>query len=87
MVPLEAMSYGLPIIASKIDAFKEVENIANPHMIFFDLDSLQLTKILNHINNFDLKINGINSLNFYKSKYTDNLMNQSTLEIYKATFT
>lgn len=86
MVPLEAMSYGLPIIASNIDAFKEIENHNKPHMTYFELEANSLFQCLKNINQINLKNNSTNSLKYFNSTYTDNLMNKYTKEIYKATF-
>ena len=86
MVPLEAMSYGLPIIASDIDAFKEIENHDEAHITYFELEYNSLFKCLKKINQINLRNNSINSIKYFNSKYTDNLMNKYTKEIYKATF-
>lgn len=82
MVPLEAMSYGLPIIASDIDAFKEIEDHENSHITFFNLNAPSLFACLNNIQNIDFEKNGSSALNNFKIKYTDNIMNKKTSKIY-----
>lgn len=82
MVPLEAMSYGLPIIASNIDAFKEIEDKKQPHMTFFNLNPESMLACLENIQNIDFDKNSQNSINVFKKKYSEDLMNKSTLEKY-----
>ena len=82
LVPLEAMSYGLPIIASNIDAFKEIEDKKQPHMTFFNLNPESMLACLENIQNIDFDKNSQNSINVFKKKYSEDLMNKSTLEKY-----
>lgn len=54
MVPLEAMSYGLPLLASNICAFHELESKNFKHITFFK-DKDELFNIFKDINTLPLE--------------------------------
>lgn len=82
MVPLEAMSYGLPIIASDIEAFREIESTSESYIDFFDLNADSLFKCLKKINKTKLERNSQISLKAFESQYTVDIMNKKTFENY-----
>ena len=82
MVPLEAMSYGLPIIAKHIDAFKELETDEEKHITFFN-DEIELSAILFNINNIDLEKNCKLSKKIFLEKFNDTKMTVNTFLQYK----
>lgn len=81
MVPLEAMSYGLPIIASKIDAFQELDNKDYNHIIFFN-DITELSKILINIDNFNLEKKSKLANSFFLERFSEKKMNTETIKLY-----
>ncbi|MCH4248685.1 MAG: glycosyltransferase [Acinetobacter populi] len=83
MVPLEAMSYGLPIIASNIDAFRELKQEDKPHILYFESDMNNLYQIFTNLEYVDLEEYSTNSLDLFKQKYTDEIMLSNTLNCYK----
>ncbi|MCA4797966.1 glycosyltransferase [Acinetobacter towneri] len=83
MVPLEAMSYGLPIIASNIEAFIELEDNEQPHMKFFKLNSESLSFCLEQIHTIDFSRNSQNSIKVFKRRYSEDLMNEATIKLYQ----
>lgn len=83
MVPLEAMSYGLPIIASNIEAFIELEDNKQPHVTFFKLNSESLSACFKQIHTIDFEKNNQNSIDVFKRKYSENSMNIKNLLLYK----
>lgn len=82
MVPLEAMSYGLPIIASDIESFKEIINQDETGLLFKTESFESLSNILINLNTLNLNKIRDKSINTFKQKYTDNAMNESTFNLY-----
>lgn len=83
MVPLEAMSYGLPIIASDIKPFQEIIN-HQENGFLFEIDSPEsLANQIELIDSIDLDEIKIQSLNLFKEKYTDTIMNIKTYKLYQ----
>ncbi|HHS9559006.1 TPA: glycosyltransferase family 4 protein [Klebsiella quasipneumoniae subsp. similipneumoniae] len=82
MVPLEAMSFGVPLILSNIPPFRElVDEAANG--IIFDLDNLsELSEIFMSLDKIDrdrLSVNGSNAL---RQKFTSTVMNENVVKLY-----
>lgn len=82
MVPLEAMSYGLPIIASNIDAFKEIDSAQNSFITFFELNPESLHAYLSNIHKIDLDNDSKLSLKKFESEYTVDAMNEKSFATY-----
>ncbi|PPB85795.1 glycosyltransferase [Acinetobacter soli] len=82
MVPLEAMSYGLPILASDIEAFKEIIKHDHNGLLFKQSSVQDLVKLLKSINKKDLNKFKNNSLDIFIKKYTDEVMNTKTINLY-----
>lgn len=80
MVPLEAISYNLPVITSDIVAFREINQISR--LFFHCGNSSSLASLLSGINHYDL--DGIKSqlMAALREKYTDKHMNRKTVELY-----
>jgi glycosyltransferase involved in cell wall biosynthesis len=81
MVPLEAISYKLPVIASNISAFKTINNLSG--LSFTNEDPASLAKLLSSLNDYDL--NKIKDILYEKvvTEYTQELMNDKTFVVYK----
>lgn len=82
MVPLEAMSFGLPIIASDIDPFKEIITTGQNGILFSNLSPNKLYKILYNINDFDLELIRKESTELLVEKFTQNVMCKKTIQLY-----
>lgn len=82
MVPLEAMSYALPIIASNIDAFKEIDSAQNSFITFFELNPESLHAYLSNIHKIDLDNDSKLSLKKFESDYTVDAMNEKSFALY-----
>lgn len=82
MVPLEAMSYGLPIISSDIDAFKELDVDHNNHITLFK-DENELVQILNNLANLPLEKNRKNSIQTFIKNFNEDDMKSKTLKCYQ----
>ncbi|SDB43414.1 Uncharacterized protein involved in exopolysaccharide biosynthesis [Klebsiella quasipneumoniae] len=81
MVPLEAISYKLPVIASNISAFQTINSLSG--LSFSNEDPASLAKLLSSLNDFDL--NKIKDTLYDKvsTEYTQELMNEKTIVAYK----
>lgn len=81
MVPLEAISYKLPVIASNISAFQSINNLSG--LSFTNEDPASLAKLLSNLNGYDL--NKIKDVLYEKvvTEYTQELMNEKTIVAYK----
>ncbi|EMW87722.1 glycosyltransferase [Escherichia coli] len=83
MVPLEAMSYGVPVIASDIGPFKEIIKHGVSGILFHTEHYEELADILLNINKYDLDTMSTNALSNLKKEYTDTNMNQKVIKIYQ----
>lgn len=81
MVPLEAISYKLPVIASSISAFQEINDLSG--LSFTNGDANSLATLLSNLNNHDL--NRIKDILYEKvaTEYTQESMNEETFSVYK----
>lgn len=80
MVPLEAISYNLPIITSDIVAFKELNRVSK---LFFNCgNSASLASLLSGINTYDLDNAKKKLMQKLVDNYTRNEMNNKTLDVY-----
>lgn len=82
MVPLEAMSYGLPIIASNIEAFKEIIIDNENGLLFKNEDYESLGNVLLNLHELNLNVIRERALNNFTNKYTEELMNTKTFNLY-----
>ena len=81
MVPLEAMSYGLPVICSDIDAFKELDPNSNQHITLFK-DSTELSEILLHLDQLPLEEKRLNAIKTFTNNFNVDDMKIKTLNCY-----
>jgi len=80
MVPLEAISYNLPIITSDIVAFKELNKVSK---LFFNCgNSASLASLLSGINTYDLDNIKEKLMKKLVDSYTRDKMNKNTLDVY-----
>lgn len=80
MVPLEAISYNLPIITSDIVAFRELNKVSK---LFFNCgNSSSLASLLSGINTYDLDNMKTKLMKTLVKNYTREKMNNKTLDIY-----
>ncbi|MDQ1214957.1 glycosyltransferase [Pantoea anthophila] len=80
MVPLEAISYNLPIITSDIVAFKELNRVSK---LFFNCgNSASLASLLSGINTYDLDNAKKRLMQKLVDNYTRDKMNTKTLDVY-----
>lgn len=82
MVPLEAMSYGLPIIASDIEAFKEIIVHNENGLLFKNENHESLENVLINLHELNLNVIRDRALNNFTNKYTEELMNTKTFNLY-----
>lgn len=82
MVPLEAMSYGLPIISSNIDAFKELDADLNNHITLFK-DESELVQILVNLAKLPLEQNRKNAIETFIKNFNEDDMKSKTLKCYQ----
>lgn len=80
MVPLEAISYNLPIITSDITAFKELNKISK--LFFHCGNSSSLASLLSGINTYDLDGVKQKLMTRLEENYTREEMNNKTIELY-----
>lgn len=81
MVPLEAMSYGLPIIASDISTFRELETNINQHVIFFK-NKQELFEIFKEIATLDLEQRREIEEDVFKNNFSAEKMKNDALQNY-----
>lgn len=81
MVPLEAMSFGLPIIANDISTFRELENNNDKHLILFK-NKDELYEILKKINTYDLEMNRKIQDKVFNINFSEDKMKESTYKLY-----
>lgn len=80
MVPLEAISYNLPIITSDIVAFKELNRVSK---LFFNCgNSSSLASVISGINTYDLDSVKERLMKALTESYTREMMNNKTIELY-----
>lgn len=84
MVPLEAMSFGLPIIASNATSLPEVvEN--NNNGLLFDINKADdLYKTIRMYDHTEFKRMGVNGNEIFRKSYTASNMITCTMELYKS---
>ncbi|WP_413725048.1 glycosyltransferase [Sodalis sp. RH16] len=80
MVPLEAISYYLPIITSDIPAFNTINKISG--LSFKKGDSKSLANILARLNEYDLDSAKEKLMGKLLITYTKDIMNEQTLDLY-----
>lgn len=84
MVPLEAISFNLPIITSDIVAFKELNKVSK---LFFNCgNSASLASLLSGINTYDLDNAKKRLMQKLVDNYTRDRMNNMTLDLYSRNF-
>ncbi|THG58363.1 glycosyltransferase family 4 protein [Klebsiella variicola] len=81
MVPLEAISYKLPVIASDIPAFHEINQVSN--LYFSNGDSDSLAKLLINIKKYDFDMIKNQLYEMVSHDYTKEVMNEKTLALYR----
>ncbi|MEJ5177295.1 glycosyltransferase [Erwinia sp. MYb416] len=80
MVPLEAISYNLPVITSDITAFKELNKVSK---LFFNCgNSSSLASLLSGINTYDLDSIKEKLMTKVTESYTREKMNDMTMKLY-----
>ncbi|MCM2447744.1 glycosyltransferase [Rahnella sp. CG8] len=80
MVPLEAMSFNLPIITSDIQAFNEINKVSK---LFFNCgNSSSLASIISCINTYDLDGMSERLMKRMTEHYTRERMNNMTIKLY-----
>ncbi|ATA18622.1 glycosyltransferase involved in cell wall biosynthesis [Gibbsiella quercinecans] len=82
MVPLEAMSYALPIIASNSTSLPEVVLDKKTGFLFECGNVSSLLKILSGLNEYNLIDMGIMGNNYFRDNFTSENMIKKTHEIY-----
>ncbi|HCT9404916.1 TPA: glycosyltransferase [Raoultella ornithinolytica] len=82
MVPLEAMSYGVPIVASDIDAFREIIEDNVTGVLFKNGDCNSLSSVLLNIRSLDLASMRNKAYELFIKDYTSDKMNQKTIAVY-----
>lgn len=82
MVPLEAMSYGVPIIASDINAFKEIIEHESTGILFESGDYHSLNNALLSLEFLDLNSIRNNAYKLFVENYTADKMTKKTFDIY-----
>lgn len=83
MVPLEAMSYGLPIIASDIKPFQEIINDNIDGLLFKSESAESLAEKIKILDKVNLQELGKQGLENFERSYTDLGMNKRIIENYK----
>lgn len=82
MVPLEAMSYSIPILASDIDPFREIIKDNHNGLLFKQCSAEDLAKVLKDINNKNLNRIKLEAYKNFMKNYTDEVMNKKTVDLY-----
>jgi len=84
MVPLEAMSYSLPVISSNATSLPEVVKDGKTGFLFRNGDADALVSILAKLHQFDLAELGKNGNEFFISEFTSDKMIEKTNSLYRA---
>ncbi|HEJ7991926.1 TPA: glycosyltransferase [Serratia liquefaciens] len=82
MVPLEAMSYGLPVLASNCSSFPEVVEDRVNGRLFTPAQTTELCQILKNTSREDWKKMGIAAKEIFNNKFTADKMIASTKQVY-----
>jgi glycosyltransferase involved in cell wall biosynthesis len=82
MVPLEAMSYGLPVLASNCSSFPEVVEDRINGRLFDPAQTTELCQILKSTSREDWRKMGIAAKETFNNKFTANKMIASTKQVY-----
>lgn len=84
MVPLEAMSYSLPIVASDATSLPEVVKDKETGFLFKNGDISSLAEVLNRLPGCDLKQMGIKGNAFFSANFTSRTMIKKTHSLYES---
>lgn len=82
MVPLEAMSYSLPIIASDATSLPEVVRNNETGYLFKNGDADSLLTVLNHLDKSDLREKGRKGNEYFANNFTSQAMIAKTHNLY-----
>lgn len=82
MVPLEAMSYSLPVIASNATSLPEVVIDGDTGFLFESGDANALAKIFSGLHHYDLFEMGAKGNKFFNENFTSQRMIEKTDELY-----
>ena len=82
MVPLEAMSYSVPIIASDATSLPEVVINNETGYLFKNGDADSLLSVLNRLDKSDLEVMGRKGNQLYRDNFTSQAMIAKTHGLY-----
>lgn len=82
MVPLEAMSYSLPVIASNATSLPEVVRDGETGFLFENGDADALANILSSLHNYDLVEMGVKGNALFIQNFTSQAMIEKTKKLY-----
>ena len=82
MVPLEAMSHGVPVIASNVSSLPEVVIPNQTGLLFTVGDSAELADLLLKTSATEWKTMGANARELHNSKFTVESMVADVMKVY-----
>ncbi|WP_128178818.1 glycosyltransferase [[Pantoea] beijingensis] len=86
MVPLEAMSYSLPIVSSDSTSLPEVVKDGETGFLFENGNADELREKILSLKNIDLKVMGANGNRLFRDKFTSESMIEKTNKLYQEIF-